>query len=557
MRLLVLSTLSGAVVLLLLSLFRFVIKFRSYRAFYKDVPCPPHDPIWGHLKLLGDLLAELPPNFHYQSLMEYIGRKYNMPPVYQLDLWPAAHPMILCSDPAAIAHMTQTHSFPKHPAIDSFVSPLTGKPTMVAVDGPEYKKIRSIVMPSFAPSHVASLTPVMSRHVARFIEKLEAFADTGETFKLQDHAMSLTLDVICEVVMGIDTDSQRQYNALAYHFGQAAKNTPISGLNLGVLKMFIPRWWHASRQTSIVTKIIRDRHAQSAGTKSQRTKVAIDLFIQAYNEQQSGATDQTRLDPSFSNLAVVNIKTLLMGGHDTTSATIAYMLALLSTHPAVTAKLRAEHERVFSGDPTTTFATIAAQIDAKPALLSDSSLPYTAACIKETLRVFTPGNSNRLNPADPSEGITYNGNEHIRTLPGAQLWLLLPRLHRDPAVFPRPHSFIPERHLPSSPFGPIPKDAFRPFEKGPRACVGSEIAMMEMKLVLIGLVCSGLIGDVRYPDPTPLAPEGSGLGGVDSGVDAEGNVYEERRWWSVMEFAAKPNQGLPFGVLRPQSATKK
>jgi hypothetical protein len=56
---------------------------------------------------------------------------------------------------------------------------------------------------------------------------------------------------------------------------------------------------------------------------------------------------------------------------------------------------------------------------------------------------------------------------------------------KDGTTFPSPYEFIPERHLPDqSTFGPIPKNAYRPFEKGPRDCLGQELAMLETRIVL-------------------------------------------------------------------------
>ena len=501
---------------------------------------------------MGDAVKELPSGIHYQSLMVYIGQKYNMPGVYHLDLWPIGNPMIIISDPAAITQMTQVNSLPKHPVNDTFVGSLVGRPSIVVVEGAEWKMIRNIIMPSFAPSYMASLTPVIRKHVERFLHILDNHATTGESFKLQDACMSLTFDVIAEVVMGVDSESQRGYNALSYHFGRAAKNTPISGLSLDFIRMYVPRWWHASRQTKIVRKIILQRHAdRSTISKSKKPKAAIDLFIQAYQEQQQPekptSSDKDVLDPAFLNLAIVNIKSLLLGGHDTTSTAIAYTLALLSTHPKVLAKLHAEAEQLFN---TTSFTSIADQIDAKPSLLSDSNLPYTTACIKESLRMFTPASTTRINRSSTRINYTSTSADgtptqhHIPTLPLAHLWLLHTRLHKDPNLFPEPHSFIPERFHPSSPFPPIPRDAWRPFEKGPRACIGMELAMNEIKMTLLAVAMSGLEVVVDYAEDAPRAPLGSGLGGPDG------------RWWQVIEFAAKPVGGMPVRLRRREEKKK-
>ena len=65
------------------------------------------------------------------------------------------------------------------------------------------------------------------------------------------------------------------------------------------------------------------------------------------------------------------------------------------------------------------------------------------------------------------------------------MWAHTHGLQHRPDPFPSPDEFIPERFLPApNNFQEIPKDAWRPFEKGPRACLGQELAMLEMKIVL-------------------------------------------------------------------------
>lgn len=68
------------------------------------------------------------------------------------------------------------------------------------------------------------------------------------------------------------------------------------------------------------------------------------------------------------------------------------------------------------------------------------------------------------------------------------LWINVHTIHRRADLFPSPDDFIPERFLPAPHNWPaqtqIPKNAFRLFEKGPRACIGQEFAMLELKIIL-------------------------------------------------------------------------
>ena len=50
----------------------FSLKWRRHRALYKDLPCPPHDFWWGHLKIIGMAQKEMPPgcksNLHISAV---------------------------------------------------------------------------------------------------------------------------------------------------------------------------------------------------------------------------------------------------------------------------------------------------------------------------------------------------------------------------------------------------------------------------------------------------------------------------------------------------------
>lgn len=59
---------------------------------------------------------------------------------------------------------------------------------------------------------------------------------------------------------------------------------------------------------------------------------------------------------------------------------------------------------------------------------------------------------------------------------------------RDPAYFPDPEKFDPERWLSPSPVTNEMKEMFMPFSKGPRACLGKSLAMMELKLATATLM---------------------------------------------------------------------
>ena len=478
-------------------------------------------------------MRELPPHFHYQQLMTYIGQKYDMPQVFYLDMWPVSYPITIIQDPGVAAQITQTKSLPKHVVNRQYTSRLTGHSSIVFVDGAEWRMIRSIINPGFAPQYIASLTPILSKHIGRFTDKLVAAASQRGTFLLQDYFLGMTLDVIGEVVLGQDLDSQRSFNLLAYHYGQAARHsnvTTVSGFSFSRLRSDIMTRWHSRQESLIIADLIRRRWSDQKDEVKESSRAGIDLFLQAYKDEKklNSSTQDVYQDSSFMEIVVTNVKSLLLGGHDTTSSTLSWTVAMLSAHPASLAKLRREHDSVFGSDLT----QASRLLSFNPSLLN--SLPYTTAVIKETLRIFPVASTSRFSdPSDPSHpthvSAVIDGKPTQLPIGNQQLWVLHYAIGQRADLWPNPHAFTPERHLPDPPH-PYPKDAWRSFEKGPRSCAAIELAMTEMKMVLVE-VSRRFEFKVAYEQDDPKAPQGFG-----------GHMYQ------VMEFAAKPAGHMPMRV---------
>jgi sterigmatocystin biosynthesis cytochrome P450 monooxygenase len=459
-----------------------------------------------------------------------------MPPVFYLDLWPAANSFMMVHDPEVAAQMTQTKNLPKHPINFIVLGPLVGERSVVTAEGAEWKLLRSILNPGFSAQYLSTLIPLLVRHGMVFKENITKYASTGEVFPVQETATNLTFDVISEVVLGINPDSQRGPNKLARHFNRAI-TWSVGSLDVVSWNLARPfKWWHCRQQDMLIEQMIRERHAETRSTNAPGTKAAVDLFLQTYRDEKLGAsttrsaTDE--LDPDFLLIARNNIKTLLLGGHDTTASSLAYTLALLfePENAPDLARIRAEHDFVFGTDPSQAMARLLAD----PRLLN--TLPLTTAAIKESMRLYPAGSTTRATvESHPLQTVTVNG----QTLPLAdqQIWINHYGISQRAEIWPSPRKFILDRFLPnpSDPALTPPRDAWRPFEKGPRGCLGLELAMTEMRLVLV-LLCREFEFELAYPKDAPRAPEGHGVQGG--------------RGYQILEFAAKPASHMPVRVKR-------
>lgn len=116
-----------------------------------------------------------------------------------------------------------------------------------------------------------------------------------------------------------------------------------------------------------------------------------------------------------------------------------------------------------------------------PSLLN--KIPYTVAVIKEVLRMYPAVSGTRA--GEPNFSVTDDANRSFPT-EGFLVWDNPQAIHRDPAYWPRPDEFVPERWLATAddPLHPV-KGAWRPFSQGPRNCIGQELAMLEMKVIMV------------------------------------------------------------------------
>ncbi|PTB37142.1 uncharacterized protein TrAFT101_010875 [Trichoderma asperellum] len=159
--------------------------------------------------------------------------------------------------------------------------------------------------------------------------------------------------------------------------------------------------------------------------------------------------------------------TQLIAGSDTTSNSSCALMNYVARNPRVLEKLQAELD-----------AAIPQGVDV-PTFDMVRDLPYLTAVINETLRHHSPSGIGlpREIPSD-SPGVTICGEFFTA---GTVLSVPTYTIHHSKEIWgPDADDFKPERWDSAT---QRQKDAFIPFSYGPRACVGRNVAEMEMKLI--------------------------------------------------------------------------
>jgi len=158
--------------------------------------------------------------------------------------------------------------------------------------------------------------------------------------------------------------------------------------------------------------------------------------------------------------------TLLIAGHDTSTALLSWSLYLLGIHPMIMEQVRSEIDNELAGE--------------LPNPENISQLTYLNQVIKETLRLYPPIHAgNRIAATD----LEFN-NYHIPA--GSRILYSIYLTHRHPQHWPDPHRFDPQRFAPDNSSSPTPY-AYLPFGGGPRNCIGGSFAQVESKAILARL----------------------------------------------------------------------
>ncbi|KAI0199111.1 cytochrome P450 [Astrocystis sublimbata] len=449
---------------------------------YAHIPQVPNHLIWGHLKIFGELSRRgVPADRHTDAIFEDMRASIGRPSVMFVDLRPVNPPMILVAthDVAEqISKPSKAHAFsvPKSPSLAQ-MTPMIGAETILRKEGPDWKDVRKRYNPGFTSQNISDLLTTVLDKMDPFCNFLSAFAVTGQEFSLEMLLSNLTFDIIGIVVMDVDLDAQhmnsarqgeiiRLYRELLQTFHGDQSNTPWFLVPLLTLK----RQRLAKRVDTLVKKAIERRYLEATKADKENGRSILALSFKEAGE----LTPQLLADTS------AQVRTFMFAGHDTTATTLEWAFYELSRTPRALKAVRDELDSILGpeSDPRMIRGILA---DKGAQVLS--RMTYINAVVKETLRLHPPAATARMAP--PGSGFTVKvptGEEYV--VDGCILYCCQSIIHRDPNVYgDTADDWVPERWLGEA-ASSIPPSAWRPFERGPRNCVGLELANLEARVII-------------------------------------------------------------------------
>lgn len=233
---------------------------------------------------------------------------------------------------------------------------------------------------------------------------------------------------------------------------------------------------HRTLRRVMLPHIQKHIRGHSLVKNSASQKTVLDLALKEIELESPGAEPSSQFIEDVVGLT----KQFIFAGHDTTAVNMSFAYHFLNKCPDALTRLRDEHNRIFGPDPRRAPEILRQS----PHLLS--SLPFTTAVVKETLRLCPVAASIR----EGHPGYSLRSNDGVEYPMGGFIVVTgVACLQFSPEMFVRPTDFLPERWT-APPGDPLrirdeAKYAWRPFEWGPMSCIGMELAMVELKMALV------------------------------------------------------------------------
>lgn len=309
---------------------------------------------------------------------------------------------------------------------------------VLVVDGEEHDKYRDIMGPGLGPGQLHHYIPQMLRHIDRVTG---AWKD-GQIVDMLVESRRIALLIIMDTLFSVDfwDDLPRMWK-------------PI----LKVIKYISPGVWILSPKIPRpgYRKHIKNLDDYLYGI-IQRRRSAVPRQDLLGHLLEAGLDDTLIRDQML---------TMLIAGHDTSTALLAWSFYLLGMNPETYARLQTGLDQSLQGKPPIT------PTGWQPPLLDE--------IIKESLRLYPP---IHLGNRRVSEEIDFDGH----SVPvGERLIYSIYLTHRDPDIWENPDDFKPERFAHGRKYPPF---AYVPFGGGPRACIGAAFGLAEARLVIARLL---------------------------------------------------------------------
>jgi cytochrome P450 len=332
---------------------------------------------------------------------------------------------------------------------ESFIGITGGADSVWVLIQEQHRRERQLFAPAVHASHFRAYGSVIRETVRYHLDQWQA----GQTITAVDTTRAFALDVIMRLVFGVKEEYLMEEGREVLERLRSTVH-PLIVFYPKLQRMWFPLWRrYAKARDDMYAWVDRVLAVRRAEGRDNESADVMGMLMNARDENGKPVSD---------GHIRVELNSVLGAGHETTAVALAWALYELGRHPQVVAKMRAELQHAGS--------------NFDPGLVH--TLPYLDAVFKETVRLHPILAECARVPMSPMQ---VRGR---RVEAGQALVISIVGIHHDPATYPEPDQFYPERFLERE----YSIYEFLPFGGGHRRCLGSGLAEYSMKIALAEIV---------------------------------------------------------------------
>uniref|UniRef100_A0A6E8W4G3 Cytochrome P450 n=1 Tax=Anopheles coluzzii TaxID=1518534 RepID=A0A6E8W4G3_ANOCL len=372
--------------------------------------------------------------------------------------------------------------------------------------GQKWRDMRATLSPAFTGSKMRQMFELMSDSCQGMVEHLlkEAREDESkQAHEMKDIFSRFANDVIASIAFGIRVNSFADRENDFYTRGKKLLDFSSFWPTIRfMLFMMMPRVMLKLDIELMDKEMCRHFHAMILDNMKVREEKGIvrNDMINILMQVKRGALSHREDEPDVKDAGFATVHESAVGkkaitrewtekelvaqcflfflaGFDTVSTALGFLMYELMRNREVQERLYEE------------IAEIDQRLDGKP-LTYDAvqGMRYMDMVVSESLRLWPPAPMvdrycNRDYTFDDGEGLRFKIEK------GVTVMVPVAGLHSDPKYFPDPKRFDPERFSEENRHK-INPGAYLPFGVGPRNCIGSRFALMEVKSIIYYLLKS-------------------------------------------------------------------
>ncbi|KAL7589587.1 abscisic acid 8'-hydroxylase 2 [Lactuca sativa] len=450
--------------LFLLILVYKVIRRSHHRTQPEKLRLPPGSMGWPYIGETLKLFTENPNSFFFNREKRY-GK------IFKTHI--LGCPCVMISSPkvAKIVLVTQSHMF--KPTYPPSKEKMIGPEAIFFHQGPYHSHLKKLIQSSFLPSTIKGSVSQIEDIVLGFLPTWEHNNTINTLHEMKKYAF----EVAMISVFGNKSEAEMEgikplYQCLEKGYNSMPLNLPGTPFNKAM---------KARKALNEKLKRMIEKR-KGSGEKGEGLLGAL-----LSNEEDEGKKKMT-MKLSESEIAD-NIIGVIFAAHDTTASVLTWLLKYLHDNPHVLHAVRREQEEIRCKI-----------LEANRRITWDDTrrMPFTTRVIQETLRTASILSFTYREAVEDVEMEGYLIPKGWKVLP------LFRSIHYSSEFFPQPHKFDPSRFE----VAPQP-NTYMPFGNGAHSCPGSDLAKLEMLILLHHLTTTlrwEVIGEdgIQYgPFPVP------------------------------------------------------